>query len=36
MNYPRYRAEGGVVGSGTVVGTCKHLVKESYNVTGAR
>ncbi len=36
MDYPRYRAEGWVVGSGAVEGTCKHLVKERYNVTGAR
>jgi hypothetical protein len=36
MDYPRYRAEGWPVGSGAVEGTCKHLVKERYNVTGAR
>jgi len=36
MDYPRYRAEGWLVGSGAVEGTCKHLVKERYNVTGAR
>ena len=36
MEYARYRAEGWLVGSGAVEGTCKHLVKERYNVTGAR
>lgn len=36
MDYTRYRSEGWVVGSGAVEGTCKHLVKERYNVTGAR
>lgn len=36
MDYPRYRAEGWLVGSGAVEGTCKHLVKERFNVTGAR
>jgi len=36
MDYARYRAEGWPIGSGAVEGTCKHLVKERYNVTGAR
>ena len=36
MDYPRFRAEGWMIGSGAVEGTCKHLVKERYNVTGAR
>lgn len=36
MDYPRYREGGWLVGSGAVEGTCKHLVKERYNVTGAR
>lgn len=36
MDYARYRSEGWMVGSGAVEGTCKHLVKERYNVTGAR
>jgi len=36
MDYPRYRAEGWLIGSGAVEGTCKHLVKQRFNVTGAR
>ena len=36
MDYARFRREGWPVGSGAVEGTCKHLVKERYNVTGAR
>lgn len=36
MDYARYRADGWLIGSGAVEGTCKHLVKERYNVTGAR
>lgn len=36
MDYARYEAEGWPIGSGAVEGTCKHLVKERYNVTGAR
>ena len=36
MDYARYRAEGWLIGSGAVEGTCKHLVKERYNLTGAR
>ena len=36
MDYARYRAEGWLVGSGAVEGTCKHLVKRRYNMTGAR
>jgi len=36
MDYARYRADGWLLGSGAVEGTCKHLVKERYNLTGAR
>jgi len=36
MDYARYRADGWLIGSGAVEGTCKHLVKERYNLTGAR
>lgn len=36
MDYVRFRAEGWPIGSGAVEGTCKHLIKERYNVTGAR
>ena len=36
MDYPRYRGEGWPMGSGAIEGTCKHLVKERYNVTGAQ
>jgi hypothetical protein len=36
MDYARFRREGWPVGSGAVEGTCKHLIKERYNVTGAR
>jgi hypothetical protein len=36
MDYPCYRAAGWLIGSGAVEGTCKHLVKERFNVTGAR
>lgn len=36
MDYPRYRKEGWPIGSGAVEGTCKHLVKERFNVTGAQ
>lgn len=36
MDYPRYRREGWPVGSGAIEGTCKHLVKERFNLTGAR
>jgi len=36
MDYVRFRAEGWPIGSGAAEGTCKHLVKERYNVTGAR
>lgn len=36
MDYPRYRAEGWLIGSGAVEGTCKHLVKQRFNLTGAR
>ena len=36
MDYPRYRREGWPIGSGAVEGTCKHLVKERFGVTGAQ
>lgn len=36
MDYPRYRREGWPIGSGAIEGTCKHLVKERFNVTGAQ
>jgi hypothetical protein len=36
MDYARFRQQGWPIGSGAVEGTCKHLVKERYNVTGAR
>lgn len=36
MDYARYRADGWIVGSGAVEGSCKHLIKGRYNVTGAR
>lgn len=36
MDYARFRAEGWPIGSGAAEGTCKHLIKERYNVTGAR
>ena len=36
MDYARYLADGWPIGSGAIEGTCKHLVKERYNVTGAR
>lgn len=36
MDYKRYRDEGWPIGSGSVEGTCKHLVKQRFGVTGAR
>jgi hypothetical protein len=36
MDYARFRAEGWPIGSGAAEGTCKHLIKERFNVTGAR
>lgn len=36
MDYARYRAEGWPIGSGAIEGTCKHLVKERFGITGAR
>lgn len=36
MDYVRYEREGLPIGSGAVEGTCKHLVKQRYNLTGAR
>lgn len=36
MDYPRYRREGWPIGSGAIEGTCKHLVKERFGVTGAQ
>lgn len=36
MAYGRYEADGWPIGSGAVEGTCKHLVKHRFNVTGAR
>jgi len=36
MDYARFEREGLPIGSGAVEGTCKHLVKQRYNLTGAR
>jgi hypothetical protein len=36
MDYARFEREGWPIGSGAVEGTCKHLVRERYCVTGAR
>lgn len=36
MDYARYCREGWPIGSGAIEGTCKHLVKERFGVTGAR
>jgi len=36
MDYARYEKEGWVIGSGAVEGTCKHLIKKRFCVTGAR
>jgi len=36
MDYARYEKEGWLIGSGAIEGTCKHLVKTRFSVTGAR
>ena len=36
MDYARHEKEGWPIGSGAVEGTCKHLVKTRFGVTGAR
>ena len=36
MDYARYESEGWLIGSGAIEGTCKHLVKSRFGVTGAR
>ncbi len=36
MDYARYDKEGWPIGSGAIQGTCKHLVKTRFGVTGAR
>ncbi|MFH0792562.1 MAG: hypothetical protein V2A74_00865 [bacterium] len=36
MDYARYEREGWPIGSGAVEGTCKHLVKQRFALTGAR
>ena len=36
MDYPIFKEEGWPIGSGAIEGTCKHLVKERFNKTGAR
>ena len=36
MDYARYRRDGWPIGSGAIEGTCKHLVKRRFNVTGAQ
>lgn len=36
MDYARYEKEGWPIGSGAIEGTCKHLVKSRFGVTGAR
>jgi hypothetical protein len=36
MDYARFQREGWPIGSGAIEGTCKHLVKERFNLTGAR
>jgi hypothetical protein len=36
MDYARFEREGWPIGSGAVEGTCKHLVKERFCVTGAQ
>lgn len=35
MDYARFESEGWPIGSGAVEGTCKHLVKERFSLTGA-
>lgn len=36
MDYGRYEKQGWLIGSGAIEGTCKHLVKTRFGVTGAR
>ena len=36
MDYVRYRRQGWPIGAGAIEGTCKHLVKQRFCVTGAR
>ena len=36
MDYRRYKQEGWPIGSGSIEGTCKHLVKQRFCGTGAR
>lgn len=36
MDYARYEKEGWPIGSGAVEGTCKHLIKSRFGLTGAR
>lgn len=36
MDYARYRDLGLPIGSGAIEGECKHLVKQRFNLTGAR
>jgi hypothetical protein len=36
MDYARLEREGWPIGSGAIEGTCKHLVKQRFNLTGAR
>ena len=36
MDYARYEREGWPIGSGAIEGTCKHLVKERFCITGAQ
>ena len=35
MDYARFRAADWPIGSGAAEGTCKHLIKERFGVTGA-
>lgn len=36
MDYARYEQAGWPIGSGAIEGTCKHLIKARFGVTGAR
>lgn len=36
MDYARFEAEGWPIGSGAIEADCKHLVKERFDLTGAR
>lgn len=36
LNYPRALAEGWPISSGVIEGTCRHLVKDRMDITGAR